>query len=119
LAQTASYISIFQSAAAIAGCDILDHTDKPDVMELQEMVTHMRGPDGLDIRDRRVGLQVYTNCLVGNEAVQWFIQQQLASREEAIKSGQVLVERGIIHHVTDEHTFRDDYLFYRFFEDET
>jgi small-conductance mechanosensitive channel len=105
-------------AAAIAGCDILDHTDEPDVMELQGMVAHMRGPDGLDIRDRRFGLHVYTNCFIGSEAVQWFMQQQLASREEAIKLGQFLVESGIIHHVTDEHTFKDDYLFYRFFEDE-
>ena len=55
---------------------------------------------------------------MGSEAVKWFMQQQLASREEAIKLGQVLVERSIIHHVTDEHTFKDDHLFYRFFEDE-
>jgi potassium efflux system protein len=106
-------------AVEIAGCDILNHTDEPDDLELQELVSQMRGTAGLDIRDRRFGLQVYANCFVGSEAVQWLIQQQLASREEAIKLGQVLVERGIIHHVTDEHTFKDEYLFYRFFEDET
>jgi potassium efflux system protein len=106
-------------AVAIASYDILDHTDDPDDTELQELVSLMRGPEGLDICDRRFGLQIYVNSFVGSEAVQWFMQQQLASREEAIRLGQVLVERGIIHHVADEHTFRDDYLFYRFFVDET
>ncbi len=105
-------------AAAIADCGILDHTDEPAAIEIQELVAQMRGKNGLDIRDRRFGLHVYTRCFIGSDAVQWFMQQQLASREEAIKLGQVLVERGIIHHVTDEHTFKDDHLFYRFFEDE-
>jgi len=103
---------------AIAGCDILDHTDEPAELEIQDLVSQMRGPDGVEIRDRRFGLHVYTHCFVGSEAVRWFTQQQLASREEAIKLGRLLVERGIIHHVTDEHTFKDDYLFYRFFADE-
>lgn len=105
-------------ATAIADCGILDHTDEPAEIEIQELVAQMRSSDGLDIRDRRFGLQVYTHCFVGSEAVKWLMHQQLASREEAIKLGQVLVERGLIHHVTDEHTFKDSHLFYRFFEDE-
>ncbi|MEM9116540.1 MAG: mechanosensitive ion channel domain-containing protein [Cyanobacteria bacterium P01_F01_bin.56] len=104
--------------AAIADCGILNHTDELADVEIQELTTQMRGNNGVDIRDRRFGLHVYPRCFVGSEAVQWFMQQQLASREEAIRLGQVLVERGIIHHVTDEHSFRDDHLFYRFFEDE-
>jgi hypothetical protein len=40
------------------------------------------------------------------------------SREEAIDLGQLLVERGIIHHVEDQYPFRDDRLFYRFYTDE-
>ncbi|MGF1457421.1 MAG: mechanosensitive ion channel domain-containing protein [Leptolyngbyaceae cyanobacterium] len=103
---------------AIADCDILDHRDEPAELEIQELVAQMRGPNGLEIRDRRFGLQVYTRCFVGSDAVRWFMQRQLASREEAIRLGQILVERGIIHHVIDEHTFKDDHLFYRFFIDE-
>jgi hypothetical protein len=103
---------------ALDYCDILNDADEPEDFEIQDLVVQMRGKDGLEIRDRRFGLHVYTNCFVGSEAVQWLMQQQLASREEAIKLGKVLVERGIIHHVTDEHNFKDDYLFYRFFDDE-
>ncbi|NER84829.1 MAG: mechanosensitive ion channel, partial [Leptolyngbya sp. SIO1D8] len=99
-------------------CDILEHGDTTTSDEIQELVTQMRGIDGVDIRDRRFGLQVYRNCFVGSDAVQWMMQHQLASREEAIRLGQLLVERGIIHHVTDEHSFQDTYLFYRFFADE-
>jgi hypothetical protein len=44
--------------------------------------------------------------------------RQLASREEAIKLGRTLIERSTIHHVTDKHTFKDDYLFYQLLADE-
>ncbi len=99
--------------------DILELADEPTVTEIKELIAQMRGPQGVDRRDRRFGLQVYRQCFVGSEAVQWFMQNQLASREEAIRLGQILVKRGIIHHVTDEHAFKDAYLFYRFFADET
>ncbi|NEQ87860.1 MAG: hypothetical protein F6K26_50170, partial [Moorea sp. SIO2I5] len=39
-------------------------------------------------------------------------------REDAVTIGQILINRGIIHHVADDHPFRDDYLFYRFYLDE-
>ena len=99
--------------------DILELADEPTVAEIKELVAQMRSSHGVDIRDRRFGLHVYHRCFVGSEAVEWFMQNQLASREEAVRLGQILVKRGIIHHVTDEHPFKDAYLFYRFFVDET
>lgn len=98
--------------------DILRLTDEPSEPEIQDLISEMRGPSGVDIRDRRFGLHRYRQCFIGSEAVQWFTQHQLASREEAVRLGQILVERGIIHHVTDEHNFKDAYLFYRFYKDE-
>lgn len=41
-----------------------------------------------------------------------------ATREEAILMGQLMLEQGIIHHVLDEHNFKDEPLFYRFYNDE-
>lgn len=99
--------------------DILELADEPTLNEIKELVVQMRGPHGVDIRDRRFGLHVYSHCFVGSEVVQWFMKNQLASREEAVRLGQILVQRGIIHHVADEHPFKDAYLFYRFFTDET
>lgn len=86
--------------------------------EIDLLVLEMQGDRGVDIRDRRYGLRVYPNCFVGSEAVTWLTNNQKATRDEAIRIGQILVERGIIHHVTDEHTFEDRYLFYRFYMDE-
>jgi len=87
--------------------------------ELYRLVEQMRGPEGLSIRDRRFRLTQYPNCFVGSEAVAWIVRTQKATRTEAVRLGQLLIERGIIHHVTDEHSFKDENLFYRFYETET
>ncbi|NJL82857.1 MAG: hypothetical protein HC890_07730 [Chloroflexaceae bacterium] len=86
--------------------------------ELASLVEHMRGPRGLDISDRQYRLKTYPQCFVGQEAVAWLMSQYELSQEAAVRVGQTLIERGIIHHVTDDHAFKDEYLFYRFYEDE-
>jgi potassium efflux system protein len=52
------------------------------------------------------------------DAVAALVANERLTRCEAIRLGQVLVERGVIHHVLDEHPFRDADLFYRFRADE-
>jgi len=86
--------------------------------DVAALVEQMRGPDGLSISERRFRLIVYPHSFVGSEAVEWIMRTQKATREAAIKLGQRLIELGIVHHVSDEHSFKDDYLFYRFYEDE-
>lgn len=86
--------------------------------EMAALIRDMRGPYGVEIKDRRYHLRVFSNCFVGSDAVAWLMHHQKATAEEAIRIGRLLVERGIFHHVTDEHTFEDQYLFYRFYEDE-
>ncbi|ESA35497.1 mechanosensitive ion channel [Leptolyngbya sp. Heron Island J] len=85
---------------------------------LERLVQQMRAEDGLEIQNRRFRLTVYANCFIGNEAVTWLAKTQNATREAAVRIGQAMVEQGIFHHVTDEHPFKDEYLFYRFYEDE-
>ncbi|NET09405.1 MAG: hypothetical protein F6K16_32810 [Symploca sp. SIO2B6] len=53
----------------------------------------------------------------------WIAHEQKATRDEAIRIGQLLIgqlliERGYMHHVTNEHPFAAEYLFYRFYTDE-
>ncbi len=86
--------------------------------EIERLVTQMRGAQGLAISDRRFRLTVYPKCFVGSEAVTWMVKTQKATREAAVRLGQQLVEQGIIHHVIDEHSFKDENFFYRFYEDE-
>ncbi|MEM9807587.1 MAG: hypothetical protein AAF959_20170 [Cyanobacteria bacterium P01_D01_bin.56] len=85
---------------------------------LERLVTQMRSENGLDIQDRRFRLTVYSQCFIGSEAVTWLTRTQNAIREASVRLGQALIEEGIFHHVTDEHPFKDEYLFYRFYEDE-
>lgn len=92
--------------------------DKLTEIDLDKLVKEMRGDHGLEIADRRYHLGFYPDCFVGSEALDWIEDTQGFQREEAIELGQILVERGIIHHVTDEHPFQDSYLFYRFYADE-
>jgi potassium efflux system protein len=87
-------------------------------LDVEELVARMRAPGGLDIRDRRHRLTTYARCFVGAAAVEWLMGHEDLSREEAVRVGQALVERSVIHHVLDEHPFRDGPYFYRFYADE-
>ena len=55
---------------------------------------------------------------VGRDAVSWMARSLGVTRAEAVAIGRRLVERGTIHHVLDEHSFRDANFYYRFRVDE-
>lgn len=86
--------------------------------DLEAIVAAMRGPEGVSIRERRYRLQTYPDCFVGLDAVDWLVRAYNITRQQAVAIGQKMLERGIIHHVLDEHPFTDSYLFYRFYGDE-
>ncbi|MCH2245124.1 MAG: mechanosensitive ion channel [Crocosphaera sp.] len=86
--------------------------------EINALVKQMCSDKGVSIQDRRYRLNIYPACFIGSEAVNWFVKHYNYTREEAIELGQILVERGIIHHVLDQHPFKDSYLFYRFCDHE-
>lgn len=87
-------------------------------LNIDVLTERMRAPGGLDIKDRRHRLSVYSKCFVGAEAVNWLMQSLDLTRDEAVRLGQSLVERRLVHHVLDEHPFRDGNYFYRFYADE-
>ncbi|KAG0430805.1 hypothetical protein HPB47_022370, partial [Ixodes persulcatus] len=75
------------------------------------------------VRDRKYHTRHFRRCMVGTEMVDWLLQvppthMRLNSRAQAAGMWQVLLEEGVIKHVTHEHQFKDKYLFYRFREDE-
>lgn len=92
--------------------------NKLAAIDIQVLVKAMQEPEGVEIKDRRHRMNLYPCCFVGSEAVEWLMRTQGCTREEAINIGQLLVDRGIIHEVTNEHPFRDDYFFYRLYADE-
>jgi potassium efflux system protein len=87
-------------------------------LDLDALAARMRAPDGVAIADRRHRFSTYRRCFIGANAVDWLMRREDLSRAEAVQLGQRLVERGIIHHVLDEHPFRDGAYFYRFYADE-
>jgi len=84
----------------------------------QAIVSQMRGPSGVEIKDRRSNLKSFDKCFVGSEAVDWLMEHEKATREEAILIGELMVSERLIHHVLDEQGFKDGPLFYRFYADE-
>ncbi len=86
--------------------------------DLDNLVAKMRGKDGLAIKTRRYQLKLYQRCFVGTEAVDWLTKNLQISRTEAVAIGQELIDKKVVHHVNNEHLFKDEPLFYRFYEDE-
>jgi len=86
--------------------------------EIRSLVTRLRGPEGVPIVDRRHLLTVYRQCFVGREATDWMTRALGLTRAEAVAVGQLLVDRGAVRHVLDEHGFKDGNFFYRFCETE-
>jgi hypothetical protein len=85
---------------------------------IRNLVNQMRAENGIEIKDRRYHLKTYSKCFIGSQAVKWLIRTLEIPKSEVLKLGQNLIEQKIIHHVTDDHDFKDDYLFYRFYIDE-
>ena len=83
---------------------------------LTDIATQFRA--GVELKDRKYHLTTYQNCFVGREAVNFLINNGLAnSRKEAVLLGQsIMTELSLFEHVTRDHEFKDDYLYYHFAE---
>jgi len=56
---------------------------------------------------------------VAREFVDWLISKgEAQTRQEAVQIGMQLVDAGVFRHVCDDHHFKDEYLFFRFKNDE-
>lgn len=86
--------------------------------EITKLAERMRAPGGLEMLDRRHLLTTYRHCFVGREAVDWLVAEAGLSRPDATDFCQLLVDRGIVRHVLDEHGFLDGHFFYRFAAEE-
>ena len=83
------------------------------IMSLQLQVQQLQR--NLDIRDRRYKFKTYKQCFIGADAIKVMISLNLASNvDEAIVFGNKLIESNMIQHVTKEHSFKNEKLFYRF-----
>jgi hypothetical protein len=67
------------------------------------------------VKDRSYRMQTFRSVIVGREAVEWMVDEGVAScTNEAVVKGQALIDAGLLSHVTKDHEFSADFLFYRF-----
>jgi len=69
--------------------------------------------DGL-VKDRKYHLRTYKKCCVGNKLVDYIMKENKCNRVEAVQFAELLTEKCLLEHVTQDHPFHDDKLFYRF-----
>lgn len=82
--------------------------------EVRKAANQLRGPDGVEVVDRRYLLRVYSQCFIGREAVTWLAKHENLTRKEARVLGERMLELGQFRHVLDEHGFIDGDFYYRF-----
>ncbi len=56
----------------------------------------------------------YTQCFIGSEASDWIVSNLGATRPQAIRLYERMVDKGLVKHVLEEHHFKDANLYYRF-----
>jgi len=72
----------------------------------------------IQVKGRRHWFKYYENCFIGEEAVQAMIENGLAKNvSEAVKLGNELFNEGVFSHVCNDHSFKNEHLFYRFAND--
>lgn len=81
--------------------------------ELELVEKHLR--THCDLRDRRYRLRKFKNCFVGSDAVECIMDGGYARTKSHAESLLVdLHHRGVFRHVTNDHGYKNAYLFYRF-----
>ena len=68
----------------------------------------------LEIKDRWYHAICYPKCFIGSELVDYFTQVKGKTIVEAMAIGKNLFEHDLIHHVCNDHEFKNEFLFYRF-----
>ena len=86
-------------------------------ISVRQLAVEMHSEQGVEIKTRRHKLKLYPRSFLGNEAVDWIVKKVKVSRPDAIALGQKMLDKEIFYHVTNEHPFKDEPLFYRFNED--
>lgn len=89
----------------------------PVQWSIERFYSLIRSEAGFNIADRNYMGNRYSKCFIGSEAVEW-MQAQGHTVNEALSMGQRLIDVSLAHHVVDEHPFKNEKLYYRFYRDE-
>ena len=112
------YFRFFTDETGLTGLETNTGPRDIDTLNLQELAARMHGTGGLRIASKRYRFKTYPKCFSGTEAVDWLAANCDLSRPLAMKVGERLMAAGVLHHVADDHDFRDGEFFYRYYADE-
>ena len=68
----------------------------------------------VEVKDRYHKLKKIKDCFVGREAVERMVSEMNISKDEAVELGNKLFDKGLFVHVTNDHYFMDEKLYFRF-----
>jgi len=84
-----------------------------DTIDIRELETKFRRC--AVTKDRHFHLKKYPDCFVGSETVELLLAHGFSkTRSEALYYGNLLMDNGVFLHVTRDHLFKDEALFYQF-----
>lgn len=89
----------------------------PSSWSIERFYSLIRSDAGFAVADRSYMGTKFSKVFVGSEAVDW-MQAQGYTLNQSLSVGQRLVDLSIVHHVADEHPFKNDKLYFRFYRDE-
>eukprot|EP01128_Nolandella_sp_AFSM9_P007523 TRINITY_DN414_c0_g1_i2.p1 TRINITY_DN414_c0_g1~~TRINITY_DN414_c0_g1_i2.p1 ORF type:complete len:1634 (-),score=385.98 TRINITY_DN414_c0_g1_i2:134-5035(-) len=85
------------------------------IKHLHQIVARAQGPNGVEIKTRSYLMKSYKNCFIGKQFVDWLVSSGEASnRHAALEIGNELLLNSLLTHVSGDHDFKDDKLFFRF-----
>ena len=82
--------------------------------ETSELIQEIQQSDTFETKDRTYNLKTYPQCFLGSDLVTWLEKNKKMATSEAISLGQELVRNTLISHVTNDHDFKNEGLFYHF-----
>jgi hypothetical protein len=93
--------------------------DSDSVFMLQEAADSFR--EGVIVKTHVYHFKRYHRTFVGCQAVDYLVHSSLAAtRKDAVTLGRRMsLELNLFRHVSNDHEFKDDLLFYRFMDDDT
>lgn len=118
LDQTANPEGKQHSTSESGSATAVKSTTDVNRISVRQLALEMRSEKGVEVKTRRYKLKLYQRCFLGSEAVDWITKRVKISRLDAVQLGQQMLDKGLCHHVLDEHQFKDEPLFYRFSEDD-
>ncbi|OJD40230.1 vacuolar membrane-associated protein iml1 [Diplodia corticola] len=83
--------------------------------DITKLAADLQGEKGIPMTDRRWHFKLHLSCFLGFDLTTWLLQnfRDINTREQAVELGNEIMGKGLFHHVTRKHPFRDGNFFFQ------